>query len=89
MCCSFSIRIIEKLNPVGAATLLLSMRSDINYVVCVLRSVSASVAGCGVRVGTSGPERSGSGEEAHAAALQILGQTQHGPHQAESSLLLY
>lgn len=48
-----------------------------------------SVVGGGVRAGASRPDCSGVGKETHAAALQILGETQHGPYPAESSLLLH
>lgn len=48
-----------------------------------------SVVGGGVRAGESGPDCSGPGEKTHAAALQILDQTEHEPHPAESSLLLH
>lgn len=51
--------------------------------------LSASAAGGGLRAGTSGPDRSGVGKEAYAAALQVLAQTRHEPDTTEGSLLLY
>lgn len=51
--------------------------------------VCVSVVGGGVGAGASGSEHAGAGEETHAASLQILGQTQHGPHPSESSVLLH
>lgn len=51
--------------------------------------ICVSVVGGGVRAAASGPDCSGVGEEAHAAPFQILGETQHGPYPAESSLLLH
>lgn len=51
--------------------------------------LSASAAGGGVGAGAPGPERSGAGEETHAAALPVLARTRHDPHPAEGSLLLH
>lgn len=63
--------------------------SEYSCIQCIEVCGCVSVVGGGVRVGASGPNYSGVGEETHAAALQILGETQHGPHPAESSLLFY
>lgn len=59
------------------------------HVFKLLRYVWVSVVGSGFRVGASGPNYPCVGEETHAAALQILGKTRHGPNPAESALLLY
>lgn len=68
----------------GICVIRYSSIQSIEVFACVF-----SVAGGGVRAGASGPHYSGVGEETHAAALQILGETQHGPHPAESSLLFH
>jgi len=51
--------------------------------------VCVPVVGGGVGAGASVPDCSGAGEETHAAALQILGQTEHESYPAEGPLLFY
>lgn len=63
--------------------------SEYSYIQRTEVSICVSVVSSGVRVEVPGPEYSGIGEKTHAATHQILGQAQHGPHPAESSLLLY
>lgn len=51
--------------------------------------LSAAVAGGGLGAAAPGPDCSGAGEETHAAALQVLGETRHEPGTTEGPLLLY
>ena len=68
----------------GICVIRYSHIQSIEVIACVF-----SAAGGGVGAGASGPHCPGVGEETHAAALQILAETQHGSHPAESSLLFH